>query len=285
MEQKNSGPIGTFIMGLFFLVAGVALTYFKTWPDFQTAKESLHWPKTTATIDRAQVISSKDSKNKIKYSVDIKYSYQIQGRKFESSQIYKGSEGFSSSSSSDANYYISKYPIGQQVEVSYSPTQVGEAVLEPGVNQNHYIFLGISGLFGIVGFGLILSSLIKFAIFATMAGIFLGTLFKKENKGTKRPPTNPQPQKKYTLSVEEAINLDDEMEKTNKVSAKSSSPTDEPWKYKWIIKTSKKEYGPYSYETLVGLFEEGKVKGEHQCFAQGATQIINISKIVSKRAS
>lgn len=64
-----------------------------------------------------------------------------------------------------------------------------------------------------------------------MAGIFLGTLFKKENKGTKHPPTNPQHHTKNTLSVEEAINLYDEMEKTNKVSAKSSSPSDEPWKY------------------------------------------------------
>lgn len=159
MKRNNLGPIGKFFIGLLFLVVGGALTYFKTWPDFKTAKESLHWPKTIATIDRAKVISSKDSKNRKMYSVDIKYSYQIQGRKFESSQIYKGSEGVSSNSYSDANYYILKYPIGQQVEVSYSPNQLEEAVLEPGLNQHHYISLVMSGLFGIIGFGLLLSSL------------------------------------------------------------------------------------------------------------------------------
>ncbi len=159
MKTGKLGPVGSFFLGLILIAIGGALTFFKGWPEFQKARESINWPSTTGIIERSEVIES--GLKKKSYSAQIKYTFTVNNQKIISSQIYIGSDGLTSSSSSDAYKYTSKYPVGSEVSVYYSPTQVGEAVLEPGTSITNYILLGGGLLFLFFGLGMSLSSMKK----------------------------------------------------------------------------------------------------------------------------
>ena len=291
MKSKKLGPMGSLFMGIVFTAIGGGLTYFDSWPDFQMARESVHWPKTTGIIEISEVVtsessmSSRKSRKTTNYSANIKYSYTVTGRRFVSNQIYVGSEGQSTSFSSDAYEYTSKYPVGRQVKVSYSPILPREAVLETGLLTPHYLFLGGSLIFLFVGVLLVLSSLMKITIFAASVGVFFGSLFTKRDRNHESSLSNHQKLKNPHPQGGGDINRNDEMATTNKVAIQSKAPANDPSKYKWIIKTSKKEYGPYSYEDLVAMYDKGKIEGRHECYAQGTNSLIKISSIISKKVS
>lgn len=156
------------------------------------------------------------------------------------------------------------------------------------------MFLAGSILFAFVGLGLVISTLLKLAVFFTVAVVFLGTLFKGKNNNSKRPTAPPRgpnslnKKLKHNSSAapsESEINLDDEMSHLNKVSSTSFSPVEEPWNHKWTIKGTTKEYGPYTFNQLHDFFEKGKVKGEHSCFSPTDGNLIKISAIINKKAS
>lgn len=289
MKSKKLGPLGSLFMGIVFTAIGGGLTYFDSWPDFQMARESVHWPKTTGVIEISEVIISKGStsstKHKTNYYPNIKYSYTVNGQRFESFQIYVGSEGQSTSFSSDAYEYTSKYPVGRQVEVSYSPILPWEAVLETGLLTPHYLFLGGSLLFLFAGVLIFLSSLMKIKTYAASIGVFNGSLLTKRDRDHESSPSNHQKLKIPLAQVGGDINRNDDMVTTKKPAIQSKAPFNDPSKYKWIIKTSKKEYGPYSYEDLVTMYDKGKIEGRHECYAQGTNSLIKISSIISKKVS
>lgn len=258
------------------------------------ARESVHWPKTTGIIEISEVVTSessrksrnsRNSRKTTNYSANIKYSYTVTGRRFVSYQIYVGSEGQSTSFSSDAYEYTSKYPVGRQVEVSYSPILPREAVLETGLLTPHYLFLGGSLIFLFVGVLLVLSSLMKIKTYAASIGVFFGSLLTKRDRNHESSLSSHQKLKKPLAQAGGDINRNDEMATTNKVAIQSKAPANDPSKYKWIIKTSKKEYGPYSYEDLVAMYDKGKIEGRHECYAQGTNSLIKISSIISKKVS
>ncbi|MBF0311986.1 MAG: DUF3592 domain-containing protein [Oligoflexia bacterium] len=308
MRTKTLNPFSGVFFGLIFALIGSALVYYKAWPEYQNAKESLKWPTTEGVILNSEITESKDKKNHRVYKPHISFSFEISGKQYTSAQIYIGSETSSSGSHSEANVYIRKYPVGKKVMVYYSPTENGEALLEPGTKTGHYLLLGIGALFGLVGFGITLSSLLKIAVLATMLGVVVGAFFgksKEDHRPTPQAPSsnNPSDYRKKISAVEKKlsssnhnegvqkgnnnceINLDEEMSTFNKVSATNILPQDEPWKYQWIIKGEDKDYGPYTFEKVVDFFNQGKVKGQHRCSPASGGEIVNISTIVKKKAS
>jgi hypothetical protein len=297
VARKNAGPIGTFFIGLVFTAVGGGITYFKAWPDYQAAKESVSWPQANGIILSSKVITSRGTKNKTNYSADISYSFKVKGEQYQSSQIYIGSEGTYSSSSKDAYKYKNKYPKGTTVNVYYSPKEEANSILEPGVNTIHYIFLGAGLLFGGIGLLLLTVSFFKLAIFAAIAGVFLGSLFGKKKdeqkprssnragSNTKRKKLRANPKKESSVSDLDDIDLDDEMSHFNKVSSTSLPAHDEPWKYQWLIKGTDKDHGPFSFDQIIGFYEKGKVKANHKCAPSDGGQTVKISEIINKMVS
>jgi hypothetical protein len=297
MATRKAGPISSFFFGILFTLIGGGLTYFKAYPDYKAAKESSLWPQAEGVILRSEVNQRRGKKNKTQYSSDISYSYEIDGKRYQSSQVYIGSEGTSSSSSKDAYKYKNKYPVGKQVTVFYSKNEESNAILEPGVKKNHYIFLGIGLFFAVVGLLAFVSSLFKIAIFATMAGVFLASLFgKKQNTNNGSPPPSGTSRRKSSSrksinnkrSTLESnndldIDLDDEMSHFNKVSSSNCEPDEVPWNHKWFIKGTDKDYGPYSFEKVLDYYRRGKVKGNHKCYSSSGGNIVKISNIIDKK--
>ena len=188
MKMRKAGPVTLFVIGIIFTIAGGALTYFKTYPDYKLAKESTAWPQVEGVILSSEVTKRRVRRKKrrrTEYSPEISYSYEINGKKYQSSQIYIGSEARSSNNSRDAYKYINNYPVGKEVIVYYSKNEESNAILETGVKTTHYMFLGLSVVFAIVGLFILGTSLFKVAVFTTMAGVFLSSILGKKRKNNK----------------------------------------------------------------------------------------------------
>ena len=281
MKTSTTGPFGTFVIALGMTLISAGFIYLKSWPDYIMAKESKAWPTTSGQILSSEIATTSNDKNEKSYRADISFSYHISSKIYQSSEVSIGSSSMYTSDSSDAYEVKNRYPVGKAVSVYYSPANPGKAVLEPGVNSSILIFLIANLIFLAVGVSLLVSSLLKVAMFSAMAAVVLASFFGKKEKKvrTKSPP--PAPLKPSGADID----LDEEMVQTNKVAGTSHTPYKEPWTSEWIIKGSKKEYGPYSLKQLEGYLAEGKIKGEHLCYPVKGGSAVRISDILIKKAS
>ena len=133
-----------------FFAFGFVILYSIGWRDYQIAKKSVNWPRVIGTILNSKVVKERSGGRRgrghtYSYYPDISYSYIVDKKQFQSSQIHVG--GKLGTSSKYAHQYIKKYPVGKGVVVYYSTQDESNAVLEPGVHRLHYIPLAFGILF------------------------------------------------------------------------------------------------------------------------------------------
>lgn len=129
---------------------------------------AVNWPKTTGRI-----VSSKVEKNWDMQSSDtagggvvtytywprISYEFFVNGIKYTGKRISIIEYG--KNSETKAEEVLKTFPVGKEVEVSYSPAKPGDAVLDAGYSRGGYVFIFIGAFFillGAVGFGAIFVS-------------------------------------------------------------------------------------------------------------------------------
>lgn len=292
-NKKQAGPIAGFFITLLLAVTGFFVIFYIGWPQYQMAKESPNWPSVDGTITESKVVSVvKKEKNKSKtmYSASIIYKYKVDGISLTAHDTYLGSSSSSSSNRSNAQAIVNKYPTSSNVKVYYSPDRPSTGILEPGVKFTHYMILLIGGALLLVGgLGLVITTL-KILVFTSVVAVAASSAItkqshQKKNSLNKRPKTKSIKQIKNEQEGE-LINLDDEMDDVNKLSQSSISPAEQPWKYQWMIVTSKKEYGPYSYDKILNFLDKGKVKSTHICYSPSGGDKISIGQLSNiKKAS
>ena len=179
------------LASLIAIVIGGVL-FFIARRKYKLAKKTSNWPRTTGTVVKSGIVSSWSGTGRNVrevYYPDIHYKYNVDKQKYSSSQIFVGSIG-RSGSYSYAEKYVSKYPVGKQVMVYYSPNiyQLSNkekyAVLEKGVNYTLYGsgFLGVLTIgAGSAGAFFILQQAYTYgvlmAVGSIVAGIWLGHKF------------------------------------------------------------------------------------------------------------
>ena len=156
---KISGFFDTGVDFLFpaFVACVGMLAIFGGWEQYKIARRSISWRKTTGIILKSQVIRSQKSKKSSKwvYSPEIHYNYTANNQIYKSSQIFIGSENYSTKSKKRVNKYVGKYPAGREVMVYYAPNihqladKEGHSVLETGVKYTVYLGLFVSALIGV----------------------------------------------------------------------------------------------------------------------------------------
>lgn len=177
----NMDLIFEILIGFFFVFIGIFFLFY-TWKDYKLAKKTRNWPQITGTIIKSEVISTLSRSGRRAHQVhypDIHYKYNVDKQEYVSSQIFIGSIGQERTKKS-SHKYVSKYPVGKQVMVRYSPyiyqlsDKEKHSVLEAGINRAVYA----SGLLNIVfavGGGIFLFNMnVEYGIWIAVAGVALG---------------------------------------------------------------------------------------------------------------
>ena len=92
VQRKSAGKS----LGVIFTLAGALIFYFFGFPPLKYAYQSKGWPVTKGTITHSEVDSwMKDGKSQ--YDARINYSYEVEGKKYNSTKLntsgsYSGSD-------------------------------------------------------------------------------------------------------------------------------------------------------------------------------------------------
>ncbi|MEA2604775.1 MAG: hypothetical protein QOF89_5767 [Acidobacteriota bacterium] len=136
--------------GVFFLV-GAAAFYFATVRPVMRVLASRSWTETTCTVLSSQVGEHPGS-DSTTYSVDVVYTYNVDGRAFQSDRY--GFLGGSSSGRTGKEEIVARYPPGARVACWVDPAHPEEAVLsrEPsaewlvGLIPLVFVLIGAAGI-------------------------------------------------------------------------------------------------------------------------------------------
>jgi len=143
---------------------------------------SYRWPTAPATVVASSTSTSvsnsgdshwQDGGSAVMYMAKIQFAYQVGGRDYKTDQIYIGQTA-GSGDSSEAELRSFRYPLGQQLTVSYNPSDPSIASVHTGF-QAEVLWLPGAGLAFLVptllGY-LTFRSFFNASIFATAASIF-----------------------------------------------------------------------------------------------------------------
>lgn len=159
---------GTFIVlgvGLLFALIGGGVGFFIGKPILDNAKASESWPSVPGKVIESE-LERRRNDGKTTYSAVIVYQYTVDGQQLECDDVWFGQ--YSTSDRSEINRIVRQYPVGQQVDVYYSPNDPATAVLQPGVTASSYLVFGIGMLFFGIGGLMIIGPLVK-GVFLTAA--------------------------------------------------------------------------------------------------------------------
>jgi hypothetical protein len=153
---KRDGPRrwNMVFVGLPFLAFGLGFFWFGGARPILRAQEAAEWPTVPCAIEDSFVESHTDSEGDTTYSVEIRYTYEWEGRTFHGENYTFGD--FSSSGRSGKEEIVERYPAGSEATCFVNPEDPYEAVITTDVGFLPYGIMGFGGLFGAIGAGLLL---------------------------------------------------------------------------------------------------------------------------------
>jgi hypothetical protein len=145
-------PTLFYLLPVTFLALGAGLFVFGQIQQ-RKAKVVESWPKTPGVIFTSDMDQhySTDNEGMTSYTYEpvIEYTYKFMGVEYSGSQYRMGSKG-TSFDRRKAESILSRYPVGQQVEVYYNPDNPAQAVLEHG-SASGPLLLIVGAVFAVVG--------------------------------------------------------------------------------------------------------------------------------------
>ncbi len=118
---------------LFLLALAVLLVVGSVnhWRRARRAAGSRVWPRTTATIERSEIVKDRvGSQNMRVYVPHVEYTFEVNGRRFRGATITDGADGWYTGNPAHARARLAQYPVGVRVPVYYDPRRPQDSCLE-----------------------------------------------------------------------------------------------------------------------------------------------------------
>ena len=158
---SDSGPgaknrhLGLALFGLPFLAAGLGFGWFGGVSPLLRSQAAADWPEVPCRIDKSFVESHRDSDGGTTYSVEIRFTYEWEGRTFHGENYTFGNSSSSGRSSKAA--VVRQYPAGSEATCLVNPDDPYEAVITADVGLLPYGIIAFGGVFATVGGGLMIA--------------------------------------------------------------------------------------------------------------------------------
>jgi hypothetical protein len=137
---------------LFIVLAAVPLSLvmlgFDVWfaYDFARQVQSSRYPSVTGTISQSLVKTSRGTRGSVHHTLDLRFTYEVEGRQYEARRVRFLSGG----ASSEPGDLARLYRVNSSVPVFYNPKDPSVAVLQPGANGADVLSLMYLGLFNLL---------------------------------------------------------------------------------------------------------------------------------------
>ena len=155
--NSKSSSMGTFVILIVgTTLAGIGYCVLTFWakPVLSNARNSVNWPTVTGVITESELKTHSDSDGTT-YSAAITYHYTVDENEIHGDRVWFG-DNYSSSDLGQHQKVVSRYPVGDEVDVYYKPDDPFISVLEPGAVFTSYVGFATSWIVILIGFGLLL---------------------------------------------------------------------------------------------------------------------------------
>jgi len=151
------------VYGSIFAVVGYYIVAHLAMAPYHLGQESKSWPTVQGKIIHSAMARSTSSQGKTTYSPNIQFTYQVDGKGYQSNQVgvEPGPGASSSSDPSDVSETVARYPVGKLVTVYYKPSEPALGVLQPGVSTVTWWLLDAGGLLIFIGACFALTGIIR----------------------------------------------------------------------------------------------------------------------------
>jgi len=112
------------------------------------ARRSANWPAVTGTIVRSALSREPKAGHESGFSdsIDLAYSYTVDGRQFEGSRVAYG--GIDKAKKAHSLHL--EHPVGSTVTVFYDPASPHLCTLRRGLPKNMFALVAIGGMFAVL---------------------------------------------------------------------------------------------------------------------------------------
>jgi hypothetical protein len=148
-RSGNSGSkIGGLLFGAMFFGMGALFCWIMGVSPLLQALDSREWAETACIID-SSAVKRHHSSDGTTYSVAISYTYQVQGRHYQSDR-YNFSSASSSGHRSKAAV-VARYPVGSEQVCWFDPEDPSRAVLSRDIPSIVYFIFPFTSIFMLIG--------------------------------------------------------------------------------------------------------------------------------------
>ena len=110
------------------------------------------WPTVTGAMIESSLSSSRTFPGGGPFVVAVRYTYEVDGRVFQSERLRYGHDSFDNTYlEGAARKLLTRYSVGNPVTVRYNPADPNEAVLEGGVTGHTFLHVLVSAGFLVTG--------------------------------------------------------------------------------------------------------------------------------------
>lgn len=169
MESKLSSVFVSLVFALVFIVGGWLFYKNISQTIVDEANASVEWPTVQGILSFSNIETSISDGDEM-YRVDLLYAYTVQGENYTGNRI--STIDGSTSSISEVERKLNKYPEGELVNVYYDPNNHHVSLLETGADFFTYAMSYGPLLFSFIGVLLFLQSVKKIGLmlFVLFAG-------------------------------------------------------------------------------------------------------------------
>jgi hypothetical protein len=112
---------------------------------------SRSWSSVVGEIIESNLDLVRGARGSKLYAPSVRYAYRVQGRNYESERVFFGFADFYTKRG--AVSVVEAYPIGQQVDVYYDPSDPSCAVLRRGITGRTLVAAGFLGVVFLIVLG------------------------------------------------------------------------------------------------------------------------------------
>lgn len=130
-----------------FVFIGLAILSFGLWQVLD-ATGSSSWPVSQGTVLRSEFLIERETDEQFDTRPDIAYRYRVVGKDFESDTLRKGIN--TTMTPSETRRWVNEHPVDKMVDVYVDPEDATNAVLEPGIPTEAWLFIAFGAIFTVV---------------------------------------------------------------------------------------------------------------------------------------
>jgi hypothetical protein len=150
---KDGSAIGKAVTMIWLMVIGVGVFLWFQWSERRLAEAARSWPMTSGEVVESRIVQGHTGRGHVYYRPRVSYRYTVAGTVYTGRRIQFSEQVFPDDED-EAQRTADRFPLENEVQVSYRPDNPRDSVLEPGFRSGTLLNVSIAAECLFLGFAI-----------------------------------------------------------------------------------------------------------------------------------